>query len=67
MSRKSKIDSVEKVKMVERVLTGEISCFEAARLTGVGKTSILRWRNLYLSDGSTALMPQPNNKVYSQE
>ena len=67
MSRKSKIDFVEKVKMVERVLADEISCSEASRLTGVGKSSVLRWRNLYLSDGPTALMPQPNNKVYSQE
>ena len=67
MSRKSKIDAAEKVKVVERVLADEISFSEAARLTGVNKESIRRWRNLYLSDGPTALMSQTSNKVYSQE
>ena len=35
MSRKSKIDSAEKVKIVERLLADEISVSEAARLTGL--------------------------------
>ena len=67
MSRKSKIDPTEKVKIVERLLADETSVSEAARLTGVDKASIRRWRNLYLADGPTALMAQRNNKVYSQE
>ena len=67
MSRKSKIDSEKKVEIVERVLTDEISLSEAARLTGVDMASIRNWRNLYLSDGPTALMAQPSNKAYSQE
>ena len=67
MSRKSKIDPTEKVKIVERLLADEISVSEAARLTGVDEASIRRWRNLYLADGPTALMAQRNNKVYSQE
>ena len=67
MSRKSKIDPTEKVKIVERLLADEISVSEAARLTDVDKASIRHWRNLYLADGPTALMAQRNNKVYSQE
>ena len=67
MSRKSKIDPVEKVKIVERLLTDEISVSEAARLAGVDKATIQRWRDLYLSDSPAALMTQRNNKVYSQE
>ena len=67
MSRKSKIDPTEKVKIVERLLADEISVSEAARLTDVDKASIRRWRDLYLTDGPTALMAQRNNKVYSQE
>ena len=67
MSRKSKIDPTEKVKIVERLLADEISVSEAVRLTDVDKASIRRWRNLYLADGPTALMAQRNNKVYSQE
>ena len=67
MSRKSKIDPTEKIKIVERLLADEISVSEAARLTDVERASIRRWRNLYLADGPTALMAQRNNKVYSQE
>ena len=67
MSRKSKIDPKEKVKIVERLLANEISVSEAARLTDVERASIRRWRNLYLADGPTALMAQRKNKVYSQE
>ncbi len=67
MSRKSKIDPVEKIKIVERVLANQIGIREAARLIGVCLKTIQRWRDLYLSDGSTALMDQSKNKVYSQE
>jgi transposase-like protein len=67
MSRKNKIDPVEKVKIIERVLADEISATEAARLIGVDESSIRNWRNLYLSDGPSALMVQSNNKTYSKE
>ena len=67
MSRKSKIDPAEKVKVIERVLADEISAAEAARLIGVDGSSIRDWRNLYLSDGPSALMVQSNNKTYSKE
>ncbi len=67
MFRKNKIDPVEKVKIIERVLAGEIGVTEAARLIGVVSSSVRLWRNLYLSEGPTALMVRPNNKVYSQE
>ena len=67
MSRKSKIDPVEKVRVVERVLANEIGICEAARLIGVDKSSIRLWRDLYLSDGPAALMDQPTNKHYPQE
>ena len=67
MSRKSKIEPAEKVKIIERVLADEISATEAARLIGVDRNSIRDWRNLYLSDGPSALMVQSNNKTYSKE
>ena len=57
----------EKVIIVERLLADEISISEAARVTGVARTSIRRWRDLYLSDGPTALMPQAKNKFYSPD
>ena len=67
MARKSKIDPAEKVKIVERVLAAEIGVCEAGRLTSVDSSTIRQWRDLYLSDGPTALMAQHKNKVYSQE
>ena len=67
MSRNSKIDPVEKIKLVEWILTGEMGVCEASRLSGIGKTNIRRWRDLYLSDGPSSFMNQSNNKVYSQE
>lgn len=67
MSRKSKIEPAEKVKIIERVLADEISATEAARPIGVDRSSIRDWRNLYLSDGPSALMVQSNNKTYSKE
>ena len=67
MSRKNKIDPAEKVKIIERVLADEISAAEAARLIGVDWSSIRDWRNLYLSDGPSALMVQSNYKTYSKE
>ena len=67
MFRKSKIDPAEKVKIVERVLAAEIGVCEAGRLTSVDSSTIRQWRDLYLSDGPTALMTQRKNKVYSQE
>ena len=67
MSRKSKIDPIEKVKIIERLLAEEIGVSEAARMTGVDGATIRCWRNLYLADGPTALMVQHNNKLYSRE
>ena len=67
MSRKNKYDPAEIVKIIERLLADEISVSGAARQMGVGQTSILHWRNLYLADGPTAIMAQRKNKVYSQE
>ncbi|MCI6238463.1 MAG: helix-turn-helix domain-containing protein, partial [Lachnospiraceae bacterium] len=65
MSRKSKIDPIEKVKIIEQLLAEEIGVSEAARMTGVDGATIRHWRNLYLADGPTALMVQHNNKLYS--
>lgn len=67
MSKKSRIDPVEKVKIVEQLLADEIGLREAARFIGVDNASVRLWRNLYLADGPAALMPQLNNNSYSRE
>ena len=67
MSRKGIADSLEKVKIVEKILTGETGVNEASRLAGVNKSTIQQWRDLYLSEGLTALLNQKSNRVYSKD
>lgn len=49
MPRKSKIDPVNKVKIVEAIIRGEICLEEAARNTYVYDTTIEKWISIYLS------------------
>ena len=68
MSRKSKIDPVLKVELVEKYLRDEIGIYEAARLAGIsGKTTspVRRWINIYQNEGPSGLLEQKNNRCYS--
>lgn len=67
MSRKSKIDPVEKVKIVERYLCGELNIIQASSILGVVHSSVQSWVRLYTSEGPTALLNQPKNRSYSKE
>ena len=65
MFRKSKIEPVEKVKIVERYLAGEIGIQRAEKELGVDHHSIRNWISIYQYDGPTGLLNQPKNKSYS--
>lgn len=52
MSRKSKLEPVEKVKIVERYLDGEIGIRQAGRELGIAHQSIPQWVSIYKSEGS---------------
>ena len=67
MSKKSKIDPIEKVKMVERYLDGEISLYQAGKELGVHHKSIQGWISVYKSKGPTGLLDQSHNSYYSKE
>lgn len=67
MSRKSSFDPVEKVKIVERFLRGEIGVGEAAKSIGADPSTIQAWKNIYLEEGPNGLLNQTKNKVYSRE
>ena len=68
MSRKSKIDSALKVKMVERYLAGEVCKEEAARQAGVDPWgSFNRWISIYKNEGPSGLLNQKHNKNYPKE
>ena len=63
MFRKSKIEPVEKVKIVERYLAGEIGIRQAGKELGVDPHSIRNWISIYQYDGPTGLLNQPKNKM----
>ena len=70
MSRKSKIDPVLKVELVEKYLRDEIGMREAARqagLSGCGTDSFREWVNVYRNEGPAGLLEQEHYKYYSQE
>ena len=67
MFRKSKIEPVEKVKIVERYLAGEIGIRKAGKELGVDHHSIRNWISIYQYDGPTGLFNQPKNKSYSKD
>ena len=56
MSRKSKIDALKKVKIVEQYLNGEISQKGAAKVCGVNKRSVQDWIRIYKTEGPQGLL-----------
>ena len=66
MSRKSKIDPVVKVKIVEQYLHGEIGLTQASREVGVDRQSIKRWLSIYKCKGPVGLLNQQKNTSYSK-
>ena len=67
MSRKSKINPIVKVKIVEQYLDGEIGLGQASKNLGVACQSIRKWISIYQCNGPTGLLNQPKNKSYSKE
>ena len=68
MSRKSKIDPVLKVELVERYLRNEIGVMEAARLAGLSShKSFSSWVSIYRNEGPGGLLDQDHNKNYPKE
>ena len=67
MSRNSKIDPVEKIRVVEGILASEWGVQEAARRLSVHNKTVSEWRDIYISSGPSALAEQKSNKVYSLE
>ena len=66
MSRKSKIELIVKVKIVEQYLAGEIVLNQASKKLGVTCQSIREWISIYRCNGPAGLLNQPKNKSYSK-
>ena len=61
MSRRSKIDPVLKVEMVERYLLDEIGVLEAGRLAGLsgnGTDAFMQWVSIYKNEVPLGLLAQ---------
>ena len=67
MSRKSKIDPIVKVEIVEQYLNGKIGLKQACRKLGVNYQSIRSWISIYKCNGPSGLLNQSKNKHYSKE
>lgn len=68
MSRKSKIEPVEKVKTIERYQKGEIGLREATRLSGDrSNDTVTAWIRIYEEAGSLGLLNQTRKESYSIE
>ncbi len=67
MSRKSKIDALEKVKIVEQYLNGEISQKGAAKVCSVNKRSVQDWIRIYKTEGPQGLLTPKTNKKYPKD
>ena len=64
MSRKSKIDPVVKVKIVEQYLDGEIGLGQASKNLGVACQSIRKWISIYQCNGHEQVyLINPKTKV----
>jgi transposase len=55
MARPAKFSAQKKQQIVLRVLRGEVSVAEAARLFAVSETSIAKWRDQFVEGGVAAL------------
>ncbi|MEI3209990.1 MAG: helix-turn-helix domain-containing protein [Lachnospiraceae bacterium] len=67
MCRKSKIDTVKKVEIVEQCLNGEFSRKGDAKMCGVNERSIQDWIRIYKTDGPESLLSPKTNKRCSKE
>ena len=66
MSRKSKIEPIVKVKIVEQYLAGEIVLNQASKKLGVACQCIRKWISIYRCNGPAGLFNQLKNKSYSK-
>lgn len=67
MSRKSKVTIVEKARITQEYIAGNISREEAARQAEVYHDVITEWARIYRREGALGLKPQEQNRAYSPE
>jgi len=67
MTVKTKVAPEEKIKFVEKYLSGAISQREIGRITGIAISSIQKWICKYKAEGAAAFLPTNKHRNYSPE
>ena len=67
MSKNQKLTPEEKVNLIQRCLTGELSAREAGQLKGINEKTVRRWIARYELEGAAGFLLQERNRVYSAE
>ena len=65
MSRRSKINPIEKVKIVEGYLNGEIGLNQASKKIGVACPSIRKWISIYKYNGPAGLQKKNEEIIFT--
>lgn len=64
MSKRRKIETEEKIRIVKAYTSGKISMNAAAEQLGVHQSVVDDWVRLYQTEGSTAFLPREGNRRY---
>ena len=67
MPHKTKGSPEEKLILVEKFLTGELSAATAAKVAGVHSSTFESWIRLYKQEGSLGLLSTGKNRSYAPE
>ena len=67
MARKQKVETKDKMELVQKYLKGEISQGEGQRLAGVAKSTFQDWIKRYESEGSTGFESDGANRIYDEK
>jgi transposase len=66
-SRKTKIATEEKARLVLAVLANEMTCAEAARRCGVTAATVTKWKHQFLEAGAERLREVPSGSPEALE
>jgi len=67
MPNKGKLPPAEKVKVVQKYLSGELSVTEFERCCSINRATLYTWVRLYKARGIEGLMPASKTRKYSPE
>lgn len=67
MYRQGKVAYEEKLRLVQKCISGGLGVCEAGRIAGVEHSEVRRWIKLYESEGAEGLQAQTKRRNYSPE